>query len=213
MGSNTQNLSLGEAASRFLAGLPEEARLPSQQEIYKFVRWFGQGRSLSGLAAAEVTNYAEQLSSSDTDYTKKIELLKAFLAYIKKEGWTNINLAAHLKAKKSKTRLPASSRLELPQYLSLTQERYDEMKAELEALVDKYIANCEAKSALLSSKSENIRRTATLACLKATYCRHHRKELIDEMVKQNIEPKPYKVRRFLSEKFLDAVPDYNLATR
>ena len=88
-----------------------------------------------------------------------------------------------------------------------------EMKAELEALVDKYIASCEAKSALLSSKSENIRRSATLACLKATYCRHHRKELIDEMVKQNIEPKPYKIRHFLSEKFIDAVPDYNLAAR
>ena len=59
------------------------------------------------------------------------------------------------------------------------------MKAELETLVDKYIASCEAKSALLSSNSENIRRSATLACLKATYCRHHRKELVDEMVRQN----------------------------
>ena len=88
-----------------------------------------------------------------------------------------------------------------------------EMKAELEALVDKYIANCEAKSALLSSKSENIRRSATLACLKATYCRHHRKELVDEMVRQNMEPKAYKVRRFLSKKFADALPDYNLAAR
>ena len=87
------------------------------------------------------------------------------------------------------------------------------MKAELETLVDKYIASCEAKSALLSSNSENIRRSATLACLKATYCRHHRKELVDEMVRQNIEPKPYRVRRFLCEKFHDAVPDYNLAVR
>jgi hypothetical protein len=88
-----------------------------------------------------------------------------------------------------------------------------EMKAKLEALVDKYITSCEAKSALLRSNSENIRRSATLACLKATYCRHHRQQLVDELVKQNIEPKPYKVQRFLSEKFLDAVPDHNLAAR
>jgi hypothetical protein len=33
------------------------------------------------------------------------------------------------------------------------------------------------------------------------------------MVKQNIEPKPYKVRHFLSEKFNDAAPEYNLAAR
>jgi hypothetical protein len=88
-----------------------------------------------------------------------------------------------------------------------------EKKAELEAVVDRYIASCEAKSTLLSSNSENIRRSATLACLKATYCRHHRKELVGEMLRKNIKPKPYKVRRFLSEKFLDAVPDYNLAVR
>ena len=88
-----------------------------------------------------------------------------------------------------------------------------EMKTELEDLVDQYIAICEAKSTLLNSNSENIRRSATLACVKATYCRHHRKELVDEMVKQNIEPKSYKVRRFLSEKFLDAVPENNRAAR
>jgi len=87
------------------------------------------------------------------------------------------------------------------------------MKAGLEVLADRYIAVCEAKSTLLNSKSENIRRSATRACVKAAYCRHHRKELVEEMIKQNIEPKPYKVQRFLSEKFLDAVPENNLAAR
>ena len=96
----------------------------------------------------------------------------------------------------------------------LGQDTMDAKKrAELEALVDNYIASCEAKSALLSSSSETIRRSATRACLKATYCRHHHKALIDEMVKQNIDPKPYKVQRFLSEKFMDALPEYNLAER
>ena len=112
MNSGNQNLSLGEAASRFLAKLSPEERETSQQEISKFVRWLGRGRLLAGLTAPEVASYAEQLPSSDTDYVKKIELIRAFLVYAKKEGWSETNLAAHLKAKKGKPRF--SSKRNLP---------------------------------------------------------------------------------------------------
>ena len=54
-----------------------------------------------------------------------------------------------------------------------------ETKAKLEALVDKYIACCEAKSALLSSRSEKIRRSAKRSCMKAAYCRHFKEELVE----------------------------------
>jgi len=43
MNTSSQNLSLGEAASRFLTNLAPGERGISQQEIYKFVRWYGSG--------------------------------------------------------------------------------------------------------------------------------------------------------------------------
>ena len=80
-----------------------------------------------------------------------------------------------------------------------------EIRAKLEAIVDKYIAICEAKSALLNSSSENIRRSAMISCLKSTYCRRHREALVKEMLENKIVPKPYKVRHFLSAKFYETV--------
>ena len=137
MVSGSQGLSLGEAASRFLASLLPEGREISQQEIYKFVRWYGWERPLAELTPPEVGNYAERLSLSDTDYMRKLELIRAFLVYAKKEGWSKINLATHLKTKKGKTRLQSSVKRGSQQDLSLTQQGYAKLEAELTVLKSK----------------------------------------------------------------------------
>jgi hypothetical protein len=85
-----------------------------------------------------------------------------------------------------------------------------EVRAKLEALVDEYIDSCNAKSDLLGSNSENIRRSATVSCMKASYSHHNKVELIQEMLDSNVEPKQYKVRHFLSEKFKDSSPTTGL---
>jgi transcription elongation factor GreA len=141
--SDNQAPGLGEAATRFLAGLSPEEREASQQEVYRFVRWYGRERPLAGLTAPEVANYAERLSLSDTNYTKKLELIRAFLVYAKKEGWSKTSLASQLKAKKSKTLTKSSSRRGVSQAVSLTQQRYDELKAELEVLKGKRLESID----------------------------------------------------------------------
>ncbi len=133
----SQNISLGDAATRFLAKLSSQEREVSQPEVYKFVRWYGWERPFARLAAPEVASYAEQLSISDTDYAKKLELIRAFLAYAKKEGWSRTNLAAHLKTRKTKAGLQVSSRRRLPESVSLTRQKYEELKAELVDLKSK----------------------------------------------------------------------------
>ena len=137
MNSDSQNPSSGEAASRFLISVSPEAREVSQQEVYKFVRWYGWERPLAGLSAREVANYAEQLSLSDTDYIKKLELIRAFLVYAKKEGWSKGNLATHLKTRKGKTPFKSSARQGLAETISVTQQGYAEMEAELDILKNK----------------------------------------------------------------------------
>jgi len=137
MDSAGQNLGLGEAASRFLADLPDEERGSNQQEIFKFARWFGWERPLAGLAAAEVANYAERLSVSDTDYLRKLELVRGFLVYAKRKGWSQTNLAVHLKSKKGKTKLRVSSKRGSSEAIALTQQGYADLEAELVTLKDK----------------------------------------------------------------------------
>jgi len=137
MSSDRQNLSLSEAATLFLASLSPEERGASQQEVYRFVRWYGRERPLAGLTAPEVANYSERLSLSDTNYVKKLELIRAFLIYAKKEGWSKTNLATQLKTKKVRTSFRLSSRRGLPQTVSLTQQGYTELKAELDTLKSK----------------------------------------------------------------------------
>ncbi|MFC2006497.1 GreA/GreB family elongation factor, partial [Chloroflexota bacterium] len=137
MSNGSKELSLGEAVSRFLAGLPPEERGARQQEIYKFIRWFGLERTFAKLTAAEVANYAEQLSISDTDYARKLELIRAFLAAAKKKEWSKTNLAVHLKAKKGKTRLQSPSKRHSPEAILLTQQGYTDLEAELVVLQGK----------------------------------------------------------------------------
>jgi transcription elongation factor GreA len=137
MNSGSGNPNLGQAASQFLASLSPEERKASQQEVYRFVRWYGWERPLAGLTAPEVANYAERLSLSDTDYVKKLELVRAFLVFARKEGWSQTNLATHLKTRKAKTKSSPLTRQGLPQTISLTQQGYAELQAELATLKSK----------------------------------------------------------------------------
>jgi len=134
MNNGSLSLRLGEAATRFLAGLPDEEKGVSQQEVYRFVRWYGWERALAELTAPEVASYAEHLSSSDTDYAKKLGLIQAFLVYVKKEGWVKSNLAIHLKAKKRGARLQPSFKRGSSETVSLTKQGYAALEAELAAL-------------------------------------------------------------------------------
>lgn len=137
--TNTSNESpgLGEAAGLFLAKLSPEKRGVSQAAIHKFVRWYGQDRPLAGLAAPEVANYAERLSLSDTDYSKKLELIRAFLAYARKTGWIRLNLSSHLKAKKTKAGSGTSLKQSTTEVIPLTRQGYAELEAELADLRSK----------------------------------------------------------------------------
>jgi transcription elongation factor GreA len=127
--------SLGEAATLYLGKLSSENRETSRPEVFKFARWYGWESSFSKLAGPAVASYADQLDVSDLDYEKKFEVLRAFFAYAKKAGWSQTNLATHLKAKKGKTTPAANAAGKaLPETVSLTRQRFDEMKAELETL-------------------------------------------------------------------------------
>jgi transcription elongation factor GreA len=137
MNSGKESSTLGEAAGGFLSSLSAEEGGKSQQAVYGFVRWYGWGRPFAELTAHEVANYAERLSLTQTSYTQNLEIIRAFLLYAKKQGWSKTNLATHLKIKKGKTKLPSLARRGLPPTTSLTQQGYAKLGAELAELKGK----------------------------------------------------------------------------
>ncbi len=101
--------------------------------IYRFVRWLGWDRQITGITTPEVARYAEQLSSA-TDSAKAAESIRAFFSYIKKEGHLKTNLAIQLKAKRDKSKLSISSKDNPPTVISLTRQGYCNLESQLNAL-------------------------------------------------------------------------------
>jgi transcription elongation factor GreA len=126
--------SLGEAATQFLLTLSSDERLKAQQEVYKFVRWYGEKRPLIGLTIPEVANYAEQITSSTTEVPEKLGIIKDFLTYTHKQGMTRKNLAFHLKSKKTPPKSTSLLRRRSHRKVLLTNQGYTDLQAELNSL-------------------------------------------------------------------------------
>ncbi|MCJ7514750.1 MAG: transcription elongation factor GreA, partial [Dehalococcoidia bacterium] len=109
--------------------------LKAQQEVYKFVRWYGEKRPLIGLTIPEVANYAEQITSSTTEVAEKLGIIKNFLAYTYKQGMTKKNLAVHLKSKKTPPKTTTSVKRRSHRKVLLTIQGYTELEAELSNLI------------------------------------------------------------------------------
>src|SRR3989304_878982 len=129
-----RNPSLSETAIRFLSTLSPVQKQQCQQELNKFVRWYGGERPVSELAVREVANYAESVSSLATDALQKLEPVRAFLSYVKKEGLIEVNLASHLRPAKPKKNQASHRILRRAASVALTADGYTALESELASL-------------------------------------------------------------------------------
>jgi transcription elongation factor GreA len=125
---------LGQAAAYFIITLPPESRPKAQQEIYKFVRWYGEERQFIEFTIPEVANYSDQITSSTTEIEEKLAIVKTFLSYCAKQKWTKTNLAVHLKVKKTHPVPRFRSRRIQHKEIILTEHGRADVEAELTAL-------------------------------------------------------------------------------
>ena len=72
--------------------------------------------------------------------------------------------------------------------------------------ITKKIFKCERIALMANSKSKYIQRWAKMRDLQAKFFRNNREKLVNDMVAQNIQMKPYKVDYFLIKAFLNAHP-------
>ena len=130
-----ESMTLSEASTKFLLQLPSEARTRSQAEVNRFVRWLGGNRQIQSLSAHEVSGYMDTLGNNVKDLDKRVDPVKAFLAYAKKQGYSVANLGTSLRVPKSALR-SNSKGIFIPQAetIHLTAEGYTQTQGELETL-------------------------------------------------------------------------------
>jgi transcription elongation factor GreA len=107
--SPNPDLSLGEAASRYLSAIPGELSSAVQQDVFRFTRWYGETRQMASLTGQEVANYSEQLNASPTKSVEHLTAIKQFLTFAQKQGFITSNLAAHVRIKKLPSRMRSVS--------------------------------------------------------------------------------------------------------
>ncbi len=132
--SETYNYSLAEATTAYLICLTPDNRLKAQQEVNKFVRWYGDKRPIRDLTIPEVSDYTDYVNRSANDPGDKLEAVKAFLEYAYKQKLITSKLAPHVKVKKSTVKISSSSRRRKEELISLTAQGYTDLQAELEKL-------------------------------------------------------------------------------
>ena len=134
---STESLGLAEAATLYLGTLTSQnndGRM--HRELFKFVHWCGPDRSISKLAPSEVGDYADRLVGTGTlpRAGERLQVVKSFLAYAKKTGLTDRNLAPHVRIRKSKTRSSAARAEDAAQGVEMTADSHAQLLVRLESL-------------------------------------------------------------------------------
>lgn len=138
MTTNT-DMTLGEAAGRYLAAVKDQERATAQAELNRFIRHFGTDFHTSGLRAIDVEDYQEKVERTGADVTRRLEPLKGFLGFVYKQGASEVNFGKFIKTRRtaaSRVGGRKSSRV-VPndeESVSLTGEGYQNLKQELEYL-------------------------------------------------------------------------------
>lgn len=78
-----------------------------------------------------------------------------------------------------------------------------------EAYINDFILKCEQKNSMMDSMSENIRGEVVTSLMKANFYKKNKELLIQDLAKNNVEPKPYKIEYFLNKKFFAIVRDHD----
>jgi len=98
-GTAEEVLTLAEVAKRYIISLG--AGDPAPADVLQFVRWFEADRKLSAIRGHDVATWAESLSTSSPISERRVESVRGFLAFLKKQGLTETNLGVHARFRRS----------------------------------------------------------------------------------------------------------------
>ena len=126
------SVTLAAAVQQYLGGLPNDRRAVEQADLERFVRWCGGDRKCATLRGQEIANYAETLTGTLTDASRRADVVKSFLAFAKKADLTETNLATHLRVRK--TAASRASARRAASAVQLSAQEHAALNAELDGL-------------------------------------------------------------------------------
>lgn len=134
--------SLKEAFQTYVRQMPKDAKKAAQPEIAKFVRWLGGERLIDSILPSEIGEYNEIFGAKTAtrDATERLSTVKLFLTFLKKKGHIEVNLAQHLRLRKSRTTASRAAVVENPtRSIRLTQSGYNQMTKQLASLQEERV--------------------------------------------------------------------------
>lgn len=134
MSESSQKLTLNDACASFLGALSPESAAECAPEMKRFAGWFHREKLVGSLTPMDIAGYSERFSESDTVSVRRLEIVRKFLAYSKKEGWTESNMSVHLKARREKTASASAAPTAQSDLCVLTQQGFEDMQKELSGL-------------------------------------------------------------------------------
>jgi transcription elongation factor GreA len=136
-------LSLNEAFQTYVRQMPQDTKKSAQPEIAKFVRWMGSERLIDSIIPSEIGEYNDIFGAKTAtrEATERLSAVKLFLTFLKKKDFIEVNLAQHLRLRKSRTSAAAKAVAAENQTRSvrLTQSGYNEMTKQLAQLQEERI--------------------------------------------------------------------------
>lgn len=135
--SNGQSITLSEATRQFILQIADEERRTYQQELSRFLRWYGRDRLLQEVTPPQLDDYVQEVQKTGGDYQSRLLPLRSFLAFAKNNGYTSTNLATVIKIKKSgprKTETALGGSKKQADIHYITPEGYQGLQEELAAL-------------------------------------------------------------------------------
>jgi transcription elongation factor GreA len=129
-------LSLNEAFQTYVRQMPQDTKKSAQPEIAKFVRWIGATRLIDTIIPSEIGEYNEIFGAKTAtrDATERLSAVKLFLTFLKKKDHIEVNLAQHLRLRKSRSSSKIIARPTPTRSVRLTQSGYNEMTKQLASL-------------------------------------------------------------------------------
>jgi transcription elongation factor GreA len=135
-------LSLNEAFQTYVRQMPQASKKAAQPEIAKFVRWIGAERLIDTIIPSEIGEYNEIFGAKTAtrDATERLSAVKLFLTFLKKKEHIEVNLAQHLRLRKSRTSSAKGVSIEnQTRSVRLTQSGYNEMTKQLASLQEERV--------------------------------------------------------------------------
>jgi len=162
MSDNEPSVELYQAINQYLLSLDPSKANDAGLTLKLFARWLGVKRTLASLQPAEIARYSQSFPQTDTELEQKLETLRSFFVYAKKQGLTKINMATHVKLRKSKTVCNKAKTLAAPVVLTL--EGHATLTQELQSLKDKRPQIVQAVR--MAAADKDFRENSPLAAAK-----------------------------------------------